>query len=198
MFATGGGGTPATTVKPILNNMVWALVGGLILLVLSLLGTFLFEMFIYAPSDVMEQAGNNPPWDVREQYLTAGMKLGRVFQSICGDDSIRIMSAPDRVPESAYLYGFLRNVALTEGCKIANDAQDLNRQPDADKLAYFRPDITIHALLSHRAEADSLMMLLSSMSPPTGWHFERGSEMPKGTDPTAVIAIELGRTLHVP
>src|SRR5262249_44438851 len=110
----------------------------------------------------------------------------------------RIMAASDRVLESASLYGFLHHIAQIEGCGIANDEQDRNRQPDIDRRAHFHPGITIHALPSHQPEVDQLLDFLSSMSPSTGWHFETGSKMPEGTSAGTIVVIELGTTLRSP
>jgi hypothetical protein len=190
-------GTRALTWE-LLRATFWAFVAGFAALIIAFGSTFLFEAIVYAPSVVMQQAAENPLWEVRERYWTSGVKLGQTFRTICAEGPIRIMDAPDCVPESAYLYGFLRSVAQTEGCTIANDQQDLNRQPDVDRPAHFRAGITIHASPSHRMEADQMLMVLNSMAPPTGWHFERGSGMLKGTKPGTIIAIELGRTLRLP
>jgi hypothetical protein len=192
---------PGVALRLLLRATFWALVAALGTLVVALTSTFLFEAFVYTPYVVMREAAENPPWEVRERFWSQGIKLAQFFKGVCSEGPIRIMDAPDRVPESAYLYGFLRSTAMTDDCRIANDQEDLNRQPDVDRPTpqnSFRPGITVHALPSHRAEADQITNLLASMSPPSGWHFENGSEMPQGTLPGTAIAIEIGSTLRLP
>jgi hypothetical protein len=120
------------------------------------LATFLLEAVCFAPTTVLQNAANDPPLTA---YWGKAVAISHAFREVSASGApIRIISAP----ENAVLHAMLRQMAMSQGCIIANDREDLNPQADVDLPAsQRRVGIIIHALPKNTAQRDALMQGLA-------------------------------------